>query len=188
MARAITNVVGFDDAPFEHAHRGDVALIGAVCARTRLDGVIAGTVRRDGANATDRMIALVADSKFERHVRAVLLHGIAVAGFNVVDIQRLSQALDVPVVVVVRRRPRMELVRAALFDRTPGPARKWRLIQRAGDIERIGPIWVQRAGISSPDAAALLAATTLHGNVPEPLRLAHLIAGGITTGASRGRA
>jgi endonuclease V-like protein UPF0215 family len=37
-------------------------------------------------------------------------------------------------------------------------------------------------------AAALLAATTLHGNVPEPLRLAHLIAGGVTTGESRGRA
>ena len=33
-----------------------------------------------------------------------------------------------------------------------------------------------------------LAATTLHGNMPEALRLAHLIAGGIVTGASRGRA
>jgi uncharacterized protein len=29
---------------------------------------------------------------------------------------------------------------------------------------------------------------TLHGNLPEPLRLAHLIAGGVTTGESRGRA
>ena len=188
MAKPITNVVGFDDAPFEHAHRGDVALIGAVCARTRLDGVLAGSVRRDGANATDRMIELVAGSKFASHVRAVLLHGIAVAGFNVVDINRLSAELDVPVVVVVRRRPRMELVRAALFHRTPGPSRKWRLIQRAGAIEPIGALWVQRAGISSTDAAALLRATTLHGNVPEPLRLAHLIAGGVTTGASRGRA
>jgi endonuclease V-like protein UPF0215 family len=28
----------------------------------------------------------------------------------------------------------------------------------------------------------------LHGNVPEPLRLAHLIAGGIAVGRSRGRA
>lgn len=186
--RAITNVVGFDDAPFVHAHRGDVRLIGAVCARTRLDGVVAGTVRRDGANATDRMIALVAGGKFEHHVRAILLNGIAVAGFNVVDIHRLSAELDVPVVVVVRRKPRMELVRAALFDRTPGPTRKWRLIQRAGPIEPIGALWVQRVGLSLADTSALLAATTLHGNIPEPLRLAHLIAGGVTTGVSRGRA
>jgi uncharacterized protein len=187
-AKPITNVVGFDDAPFVHAHRGDVRLVGAVCARTRLDGVLSGTVRRDGANATDRMIALVSGGKFADHVRAVLLGGIAVAGFNVVDIHRLSAELDVPVVVVVRRRPRLELVRAALFDRTPGPARKWKLIQRAGPLEPIGPLWVQRVGLTLPEATALLRATTLHGNLPEPLRLAHLIAGGVTTGISRGRA
>jgi endonuclease V-like protein UPF0215 family len=188
VPKPITNVVGFDDAPFVHAHRGDVRLIGAVCARTRLDGVIAGAVRRDGANATDRMIELIADGKFASHVRAVLLGGIAVAGFNVVDIQRLSHELGVPVVVVVRKRPRMELVRAALFERTPGPARKWRLIQRAGPIEPIGALWVQRVGLSLAETSGLLAATTLHGNIPEALRLAHLIAGGVTTGISRGRA
>jgi endonuclease V-like protein UPF0215 family len=49
-------------------------------------------------------------------------------------------------------------------------------------------LWVQRAGLSIEDARALVADTTLHGNVPEPLRMAHLIAGGITTGRSRGRA
>ena len=36
-------------------------------------------------------------------------------------------------------------------------------------------------------AADLLAATTSHGNIPEPLRLAHIIAGGVERGASRGR-
>jgi endonuclease V-like protein UPF0215 family len=39
-----------------------------------------------------------------------------------------------------------------------------------------------------PEARALVAATTLHGNVPEPLRLAHIIAGGVATGWSHGRA
>ena len=47
---------------------------------------------------------------------------------------------------------------------------------------------MQRIGIERSTAAALLAATTLHGNLPEPLRLAYLIAGGVTTGQSRGRA
>jgi endonuclease V-like protein UPF0215 family len=49
-------------------------------------------------------------------------------------------------------------------------------------------LWIQRAGISLESARAIVADTTLHGNIPEPLRLAHLIAGGITTGKSRGRA
>ncbi len=186
--KPITNVVGFDDAPFRHEHRGDVRVVGAVCARTRLDGVLSGKVRRDGRNATDTIIELVTGSKFRGHVRAVLLQGIALAGFNVLDVHRLARELKVPVVVVVRRSPRMHLVQHALLERTPGGARKWQLVQQAGPVEQLGAMWGQCIGIGKADATALLRATTLHGNVPEPLRLAHLIAGGVTTGQSRGRA
>lgn len=188
VAKPITNVVGFDDAPFAHAHFGDVRVVGAVCSRTRLDGVLSGKVRRDGANATDELIRLVSSSKFCEHVRAVLLQGIALAGFNVVDIHRLSAELDVPVIVAVRKHPRLHLVEEALRERTRGGARKWRLVQAAGPLEQIGAMWIQRVGLERAEATALLRATTLHGNVPEPLRLAHLIAGGVTTGESRGRA
>ena len=186
--KPITNVVGFDDAPFLHEHRGDVRVVGAVCCRTRLDGVLSSRVRRDGANATDTLIEIVSNSKFNEHIRAVLLQGIALAGFNVVDIRRLSEELDVPVIVTVRRQPRMAMVKDALFDRTPGAARKWKLIEKAGPLEKLGPMWIQRIGLDAAEATALLRATTLHGNLPEPLRLAHLIAGGVTTGESRGRA
>jgi endonuclease V-like protein UPF0215 family len=48
--------------------------------------------------------------------------------------------------------------------------------------------WIQRAGLDMNEARDLVMATTLHGNVPEALRVAHLVAGGITTGRSRGRA
>src|SRR6185436_9350371 len=99
--RSFSNVVGFDDSPFPYEHRGDVRVVGAVCARTRLDGVLATTVRRDGSNATERLIEVIRTSRFDDHIRAVLLQGIALAGFNVVDIGRLSTELDVPVLVVV---------------------------------------------------------------------------------------
>ena len=113
---------------------------------------------------------------------------IALAGFNVVDVHRLHATLGVPVVVAVRRNPRLQMVKDALLDRTPGGARKWKLVQAAGPLTQLGPMWVQHIGLAADDARALLRATTLHGNVPEPLRLAHLIAGGVTTGQSRGRA
>jgi endonuclease V-like protein UPF0215 family len=187
MTRPITNVIGFDDAPFSHSHRGDVRIVGAVCARTRLDGVVSGFVRRDGANSTMRIIEILRKSQFVRSVRAVLLQGIAFAGFNVIDIVALHRALEVPVLVIARRSPRLSMIKLALFGHVPGAARKWKLIQQAGEMERIGAICVQRVGIDREGAAALISSTTLHGNIPEPLRLAHLIAGGITTGASRGR-
>ena len=192
----LSNVIGFDDAPFAHAHRGDVSLIGTICARTRLDVVLRSKVRRDGVNSTDAMLSLIQDSGSASHVQAVLLQGIAVAGFNVVDIHRLSEMLGLPVLVVARRRPRMTAVHAAL-NKLPGGAKKRALVEAAGPMEelpappkgpRVSSLFVQRAGLSRQDAVGLLRATTLHGNLPEPLRLAHLIAGGITTGVSRGRA
>jgi endonuclease V-like protein UPF0215 family len=192
--RRLTNVVGFDDGPFERAlpmtrgRRGArVLLVGAVCARTRLDGVVSGHVRKDGTDATARVAALVRGSQFDGHVRAVLLNWIAFGGFNVVDIHGLAAALGRPVLAVARRAPRLALIRDALA-RLPGGAARWRLIERAGPMEPIGGVFVQRAGLSAREAEQLLAATTLHGKLPEPLRLAHLIAGGITTGKSRGRA
>ncbi len=188
MGQLRTNVVGFDDAPFAREHRGDVLLVGAVCSRTRLDGVVSGRVRRDGANATRAMIETIRRSQFAAHVRAVLLQGIAVAGFNVVDVHALHEALGVPVIAVVRRQPDYASIRRALFARVAGAERKWRLIERAGKLDPVRGVLVQRVGITIDHARELLAATTLHGNLPEPLRLAHLIAGGVTTGASRGRA
>jgi endonuclease V-like protein UPF0215 family len=182
------NVVGFDDGPFPRERRtGQVLLVGAVCARSRLDGVLSGQVVRDGDDATQVMAGLLLGSQFEGHVRAILLNGIAVAGFNVIDIHGLHQAVGRPVLVVARRPPRLDKIRKAL-DLLEDGDRKWSFIQRAGPMEAVGGLYLQRAGLSIGDAQDLLAATTIHGNLPEPLRLAHIIAGGIVTGRSRGRA
>lgn len=184
----ISNVVGFDDAPFPRAHRGDVRLVGVVCAGTRVDGLLSAKIRRDGANATSVMANTLRESRFDGHVRAVLLQGIAVGGFNVVDIHALADAIGRPVLVVSRRAPDLTRIARALRENVRGGARKWALIEKAGPMEPLGEVWVQRAGLDLAEAAALLAATTLHGNLPEPLRLAHIIAGGVTDGESRGRA
>lgn len=242
------NVIGFDDGPFPREHRGDVLLVGTVCSGTRLDGVVSGKIRRDGVDSTREMVRLVRESQFGQHLQVVLLQGIAVGGFNVVDIHGLSAALKLPVLVVVRRLPDLASVERALFasvpherPRVPGATKKWALIEKAGALELLGPsrrseraalgppnkgppskgppsrgpvskgppstrttarassgptglrggvpkVWIQRAGLSLPEARDVVLATTLHGNIPEPLRLAHLIAGGIVDGASRGRA
>jgi uncharacterized protein len=186
--RTLSNVIGFDDGPFERDRRGNVMLIGAVCARTRLDGVLRGTVRKDGANATKKMTELVLRSPFHASLHAVLLQGIAVGGFNVVDVHGLHAALGLPVLVVARRQPDLWAMRSALSMGVPGAARKWRLIERAGPMERVADVYVQRAGLTQDEAARLLRVTTLHGKLPEPLRLAHLIASGIVRGISHGRA
>ncbi|WP_437320391.1 DUF99 family protein [Sorangium sp. So ce385] len=184
----LSHVIGVDDAPFARDHRGDVPVVGAVFAGLRLEGVLSTRARRDGRNATPAIAAMIRGSRFYAQAQVVLLQGIAVAGFNVVDIAALRDALALPVVVVARRLPNLDAIRDALLSRVRGGRRKWALIERAGPMEPVGGVYVQRAGLSLEDTTALLARLSVHGNLPEPLRAAHLIAGGLTTGESRGRA
>lgn len=186
--KAISNVIGFDDAPFSRGSTAKVRIVGAVCARTRLDGVVSGWVERNGDDATARLSELVESSQFRGYVRAVLLKGIGVAGFNVVDIHALSERLNVPVVVVVRRLPDYAAVRAALEAIGVDAEGKWQRIERAGVPQPVRGLWAQWTRLDRHAVEGLLQAATLHGKIPEALRLAHLIAGGITDGASRGRA
>lgn len=182
-----SHVVGFDDSPFDRTRRRDVLVVGAVFAGLRLEGVLCGKVRRDGANATRRLAELIRNSKFANQLQLIMLQGIAVAGFNVIDVGALSRAVDLPVLVVARRKPRRERIRAALLEKVPGGARKWALLEKMGPMEPVAGVYVQRMGLTLADTERVIRRSAVHGVIPEPLRTAHLIAGGLATGQSRGR-
>jgi uncharacterized protein len=186
--RRLSNVIGFDDAPFAGAERGNVPIVGAVFAGARLDGVLIDHVRRDGRDSTDRLVATLARSRFREHVQGVVLQGIALAGFNVVDLDALHRRSGLPVLVVARKQPDLAAIRRALLGKVPGGARKWALIEQAGAMEPLEGVWVQRAGLELARARRYLRDSAVHGALPEPLRVAHLIAGAIATGHSRGGA
>jgi len=179
--------VGFDDAPFPRRGRGPVAVAGAVCAGTRFEGLLFGQVHRDGWNATEVLWELLARSKFLPQVHLVLLDGISLGGFNVVDLPRLAAALHRPCLAVMRRPPDLPAVEAAL-GHLPRPRARLELLRRAGPIHRLGGFVFQVQGAEPAEAAAALARLTDRGAVPEPLRLAHLIGAAVRTGQSGRRA
>lgn len=185
--RSLSHVIGFDDAPFAREGHGGVLVVGAAFAGARLEGFVTGRVRRDGADATRVLGALITTSKFAAQLQLVLLQGIALAGFNVVDIHALHEALGVPVLVVARRKPRLAAMRQALLTRVPGGRRKWSLIARLDPMEPTAGVWTQRVGLTASEAERTIRRLAVHGNVPEPLRVAHLAAGALATGQSRGR-
>ena len=183
----LSHVIGIDDAPFARHHRGDVMIVGAMYSGIRFEGVLTGRVRRDGVNATREISRMVTRSRFFDHLQVILLQGIALAGFNVVDINALHQQLGRAVMVVIRRLPDQDAVRRALLQKVPGGSRKWRLVEQAGPIEPIEGLYVQRVGLNADDAAELIRRLAINSHIPEPLRTAHMIASGVTLGESRHR-
>jgi endonuclease V-like protein UPF0215 family len=188
MKRRLSYVIGIDDAPFAHSYHGDVPIIGAVFNGARLEGVLMARVRRDGANATENVASMIEASRFGSSLQAVLLQGITLAGFNVVDLAALSARLDLPVVTVCRRRPDLGRIRRALLDVVPGGKRKWRLIERVEPPRKCGDVYAQSVGLAWGETVGLIERFAMHSHLPEPLRTAHLIAGALATGESRHRA
>ena len=55
-------------------------------------------------------------------------------------------------------------------------------------MEPVGGVYVQRAGLTLSEAGKMIERLAIGGRIPEPLRVAHLIAGGVREGESKGRA
>lgn len=184
--KPLANVIGFDDAPFARTDER-APLVGVVYARDRLDGVLVGDVARDGDDATERVASLIEGSRFDAHVAAVLLQGIAFGGFNVVDAPALAARLGRPVIVVARRAPDLPRMHAAL-TKVPNAEAKRARLDAAGPMRAMGNVFVQVFGTDDETAAATLALHTRHGAFPEPLRVAHLLGAAFIRGHSHGGA
>jgi endonuclease V-like protein UPF0215 family len=139
----------------------------------------------DGLDALEEIISMIKNSPFYMELRIVFLDGLTFAGFNMVDIRELSRMLDLPVVSVVRDKPDLEKIKKALQN-LPDFLERWQAIENAGKLIRVksqkneNPIYIQIAGILLEDAKKIIKKTSTHSNIPEALRVAHIIASGLT--------
>lgn len=183
-------VLGIDDSPFKF--RDEKALVVGAMVRVPnyLEGVMRTDVTVDGADATERLIEMVSGSRYRDQVKAVMLDGIALAGFNIVDVKRFYAELRAPVITVTRDRPDLDKMKAALKGHFDDWGRRYSLIS---DLElrpiatEHKPIYACAVGLPWGDAVELVKMATVRGAVPEPVRMAHLIASAMVRGESHGR-
>ena len=179
--------IGFDDAPFRSERGSPVHIAGVVCSDTRFEGMLWGEIEKDGTNATEVLTELIKNSKFMDQIDLVLIDGLAMGGFNLVDLPMLSEVLKKPCVAVMRRMPNMTKIHAAL-DHFKDAEMRRSLIKKAGKIHCINEFYFQIAGGDESLIASALEQLTDTGKVPEVLRLAHLIGAAVKTGQSSNRA
>ena len=88
--------------------------------------------------------------------------------------------------VIIRKKPNVQLIKDTLIK--INKSEKIALIEKAGSVIPAGKIYVQLAGIGMEKAKEILKITCTRSLIPEPIRMSHLIASGITDGESRGKA
>ena len=186
-------VCGIDDSPFEFGNRSAKAtVIGAIVRiPAYLEGVLRFEVSVDGDDATSAIEEALSGSRFLDQIKAVMIDGASLAGFNIVDVVALSRELSMPVVTVTRDRPDMDSIRAALSKFFADWESRFKMVSSLPLVElqtEHNPIFISYAGTTEEEAAELVRKTTLKGSIPEPIRMAHIIAGGIVRGESKGKA
>ncbi len=142
-------------------------------------------VEVDGTDATEKIAAMIKGSPHYDQLRVVVLDGVTFAGFNVVDVKELFRKMRLPIIAVTREKPDFEEIKKAL-ENLPEYEKRWKAMENAGKIVKVytregeEPVYMQVAGISVKDAEKILKSTSTRSNVPEALRVAHIIASGLT--------
>jgi hypothetical protein len=178
--------LGVDDGVFTPGSKDFVMVVGVVFRGGYwLDGVMHTRVKVDGFDACGKIAAMVLGSPHYKQLRVIMLNGVTFAGFNVVDIKKLNEKTGLSVIAVTRERPDLTKIREALKNLSRSEER-WKAVQSGGEIFVVQTgkgnekVYAQASGISREDAEKILQLTSTRSSVPEALRVAHLVASGVS--------
>lgn len=184
-------ILGIDDSKFEFSD-SHTDVIGVVMrADGYLEGVMKDTVEVDGTDANSVITQMVLRSRYRKQLRLIITDGIALGGFNIIDLEKLHHDTGIPVAAVTRNKPDFEEIMNALQKHFKDWEQRFETVCN-GELFKIptehSPIWVKGFGMSKKELKAAIQMSTIRGALPEPIRIAHIIATALVDGESKGRA
>ena len=106
-------------------------------------------------------------------------------GFNLIDPRKIQQRYRIPTIVIVGSRPDNRAVKRALVKHFPDWKERWDIIRSLGPLRRVRtvkeepPIFYESFGCNTVEARTILASNAWVSRVPEPIRVAGMVARGL---------
>ncbi len=135
----------------------------------------------DGNDGTEKIANLIQDSKFYEALKVIMLYGITFGGFNIINPKILYEKLNLPVIVIAERKPDLISMKEALTHLDDGEE-KWKIIQDSSNLKKYEfkdfehPIFFTHVGMNEKDVRQTIKFSIKTGRIPEPIRVAHMIA------------
>ena len=144
-----------------------------------IDGFVFGKATLEGDDATNEILSMY--KKLNRpDISYLLISGIIISMYNIVDLKKLSETLNIPVIGVTYQESKgiEESIRHHFPDSFESKIKDY---NELGDREEITldtsyKIFIRKEGCTISDVTHLLNELTLQGSFPEPLRVAQLLA------------
>jgi endonuclease V-like protein UPF0215 family len=184
-------VLGIDDGPFNFSQK-TVPIIGVVMrAPNYIEGVCKGKVIIDGSDANRILAKMINNSNYKDQLRLIMFDGVALGGFNVIDIKKLYDKIQIPITTITRTKPDFKTIQNTLKKHFADWEKRWNAISKHELIKistNYNPIYIKFVGLDKSEIKRIIKITTVRGVLPEPIRVAHLIATAIVRGESAGKA
>ena len=143
-----------------------------------VDGVCFGRATVGGDDATSSIVGMTR-RLHRQDVNAIMLSGCIISHYNLVDVDAVARKTDRPVICLTYRESAgiEDSIRRQFEDPEEKVARYRALGERTRVALRTGQsVYARLSSISEQDALRVIESFTLQGGVPEPVRLAKLLA------------
>ena len=144
-----------------------------------IDGFVLGNSSIRGDDATENILYMY--QELDRpDVNYLLISGVILSMYNIVDIKKIHESLQIPVISVTYKKSNG--ITASIKHHFPNSFEsKIKNYFNLGNPEKIiihqtSEVFVRYEGCSLSDARFLLESLTPYGSFPEPLRVAQLLA------------
>ena len=178
-------IVGVEDGGFARVSGRNSSKALFVCVLfhgTSIKDLQLNMITVNGLDATEKLIVMLHGVSFD----AIMLAGVSFAGFNLVDPMIIFEKFSKPIIVVSRTKPNNVAVKNALFQHFEDWQVRWGVFEKLGPIHEVvsmpnePPIYVEVVGATLDWASKLIRASACCCRIPEPIRVARLIARGLT--------
>ncbi|MCS7117943.1 MAG: DUF99 family protein [Thaumarchaeota archaeon] len=157
------------------------AVLGGVVMRADLqvDGMVIGSCEVGGMDSTES-IKRMYEALDRDDINLLMLGGCIISYFNLVDVKELSESLSLPILCVTFRPSRglEDLIASRFSDDAEARLEVYRSLGEREEVRlKTGQVvYVRREGVSRRATEVVLNSLTLSGKVPEPVRVARLLA------------
>ncbi|MCP1662820.1 MAG: DUF99 family protein [Methanocalculus sp. MSAO_Arc1] len=155
----------------------------------RIDGCALSTVTVGGMDATDAVIRLVS-SLSRSDINLIVISGAAIAWYNIIDPDTIHAATGIPVILLTYEESGgLEDAIQRLF---PGDEKRMQAYLALGERDCVPlqtgySVFLRRSGIPLETARRALCRFTLDGRIPEPVRVARLVARSVMQSSQTGK-
>jgi len=175
-------IVGVEDGSFQKGITQRVLLAVVLFKGLEIENIKITKIAVDGMDATEKLVEIL--NGWE--VAAVILAGVSFAGFNIIDPTVIHEKFEKPVIIVTRTKPDNKAVKRALQRHFEDWKIRWEVFEKLGSFHKVAvladepPIYVETIGVDVKWACKLIRALAVCSRVPEPIRVARLIARGLS--------